>query len=323
MMLGGAACSGLRLPAVRAQTAQRPRRVGILEAGADEELTRMRLTAFRQALEGMGWSEDRNIQFELRWGYADASRIDHHAAELVGLQPDVIVGQTAPVVAALLRRTRAVPIVFVSASDPVGAGFVESLARPGGNLTGFTNFEYAMGGKWLEILKEMAPGMARVAVVLNPDNPSAPGQLQAFAAPAAALGLTVVPAGVRHETDIRRVLDDLAQQPNGGLVVMPVVVNTVHRRSIIALAAERRLPAIYPWGYFARGGGLVSYGIELTDLYRRAASYVDRILRGEKPADLPIQAPTRFELIINLKTAKALGLTVPPMLLARADEVIE
>jgi putative ABC transport system substrate-binding protein len=320
-LLGGAAAAWPM--AARAQHPERMRRIGILEAGIEDEQTRARLAAFRAGLEALGWREGRNLEIQLRWGGADAALIRRRAADLVGLSPDLILVQTAPAIRALLQETRTIPMVLVHASDPVGAGFVSSLSRPSGNLTGFVNFEYSMVGKWLEILKEIAPHISRVAVILNPDNPSTPRQLDAVAAAGATLRLRMVTAAARDDKDITRAITAFASEPNGGLLAMPIVLNTVHRKLIITLAAEHRLPAIYPLDYYAREGGLVAYGVEVRDLYRRAASYVDRILKGEKPGDLPIQLPSRFELVINTRTARQLGLTVPPMLLARADEVIE
>jgi putative ABC transport system substrate-binding protein len=284
----------------------------VLAASSDSE-GRSYVEAFLRALEGWGWTVGRNLRIDLRWGAGQPTdRIRAYAAELVSLKPDVILVEAAPAIAALLEETRSIPVVFANSSDPIGAGFVASLARPGGNLTGFMNFEYTMGGKWLESLKENAPGVARVAVMFNPDNPAATGELRAIEAAASSIGVKMAPAGVRNVSEIVREIAGLARETNGGLIVMPTVFNLAHRAIIVAAAAEHRVPAIAGFRSFAEAGGLMAYGVDVVDLYRRSASYVDRILRGERPGDLPIQAPTKFELIVNLKTAKALGLDIPP-----------
>jgi putative tryptophan/tyrosine transport system substrate-binding protein len=271
---------------------------------------------------GNGWSDGRNLRIDIRW--ATANDIGRHAAELVALAPDVLVAATGTAtVASLLQATRTMPIVFVVAVDPVGAGFVASLARPGGNVTGFTVYEYGMSGKWLELLKEIAPGVTRAAVLRDPAIASGIGQFGAVQAVAPSLGVELSPVDVRDAGEIERAVTAFARGSNGGLIVTGSAAAVVHRELIATLAARYRLPAVYPGRYSVTAGGLISYGPDLVDQYRRAAVYVDRILNGEKPADLPVQAPTKYELVINLKTAKALGLTVPPSLLARADEVIQ
>ena len=270
----------------------------------------------------MGWSDGRNLRIDTRWATADDIR--RHAAELAALAPDVLVAATGTAtVAPLLQATRTVPIVFVIVIDPVGAGFVASLARPGGNATGFTIFEYSMSGKWLELLKEIAPRVTRAAVLRDPAVASGIGQFGAVQIVAPSLGVELSPVDVRDAGEIERAVTAFARGSNGGLIVTASALATVHRDLIITLAARHKLPAVYSDRYFVTAGGLISYGPDLIDQYRRAAGYVDRILKGEKPADLPVQAPTKYELVINLKTAKALGLTFPPAVLARADEVIE
>ena len=280
-------------------------------------------TAFRQALEKLGWTDGRNVRIDYRWGDADPGRIRAHAKELVGLKPDVILVSTALALQPLLQETRSIPIVFTQIADPVGAGLVASLARPGGNITGFTVAEFSMYGKLLEVLKEVAPNVTRVAIISNPDQIPQAGMLRAIEAAAPAFRVQVTVAGARNVAEIERAIDQFAREPNGGLIVLPNPVTIGNRKLVIAMAARHRLPAAYAFRYFVADGGLISYGIDLADQYRQAASYVDRILRGEKPADLPVQQPTKFELVVNLKTAKALGLEIPPTLLARADEVIE
>jgi putative ABC transport system substrate-binding protein len=308
--------------AARAQQGDRVRRIAIL-GGVDDTEGRARIAAFRTALDQLGWRDGINIRFDYRWTAGDAERIKTYATEFVNLRPDVIVVAGIPTVAALLQQTRSIPIVMSDGSDPIAAGFASSLARPGGNFTGFINFEYAMAGKWLQTLKEIAPDLVRVAIVHNPENPTWPGQLAALETAAHSVGVQLTLAGVHNAAEIESAIADFAREPNGGLMVLPVVLNSVHRDLIISLAAKYRLPATYPGRSFTAAGGLLSYGIDLSDLYRRAASYADRILRGEKAGDLPIQTPTKFELVINLGTAKRLGLTVPPTLFALATEVIE
>ena len=300
------------------------RRIGVLMGlSADDPEGQARLAAFLQGLQQLGWTDGRNVRIDFRWGAGDADRFRRYAAELVALAPDVILASGSPAVGPLLQATRTVPIVFAPVADPVGAGFVDSLARPGGNATGFMLFEYGIGAKWLELLKEIAPGVTRVAVLRDPAIASGIGQFGAIQAVAPSLGVEVSPVNVRDAGEIERAVAAFARGPNSGLIVTGSALAVVHRDLIITLAARHKLPAVYFERYFVAGGGLLSYGPDFVDQYRRAAGYVDRILKGEKPADLPVQAPTKYELVINLKTAKALGLDVPPTLLARADEVIE
>jgi putative tryptophan/tyrosine transport system substrate-binding protein len=319
MLLGGVAASPL---AARAQQ-ERMRRVGVLTYWtADDAEGQARLAAFAQALKQLGWSEGRNLGIDTRW--ATANDIHRHAAELVALAPDVLVAATGTAtVAALRQATRTVPIVFVTVIDPVGAGFVVTLARPGGNATGFTNYEYGMSGKWLELLKEIAPRVTRAAVLRDPAVASGIGQFGAVQAVAPSLGVELSPVDVRDADEIERAVTQFARGSNGGLIVTGSAAAIVHRELIAMLAARHRLPAVYPARFSVTAGGLISYGPDLLDQFRRAAGYVDRILKGEKPADLPVQAPTKYELVVNLKTAKALGLDIPTSVLARADEVIE
>ena len=300
------------------------RRVGVLQATAENDPeTQARTKAFRQGLAALGWTEGRDILIDYRYAAGDAARIKAYAAEMVSAGPDLILANSTPVVAAL-RQGNPLPIVFVQVTDPIGQGFVASLARPGGNITGFTAFEPAMGSKWLAMLKEIAPGVARVALMFNPDTaPFARMFWQPVEDAAPSFDVKPIQAPVRDVGEIEHAIEALARDGNGGLMVLPDISTTNHRDLIIALAARHRLPAVYPFRYFAANGGLMSYGIDVADVYRRAASYVDRILKGEKPSDLPVQAPTKFELVINLKTAKALGLTVPISMQQRADEVIE
>jgi putative ABC transport system substrate-binding protein len=299
------------------------RRVGVLmNLAADDPGSPVRIAAFAQALQQLGWTLGRNVQTDYRWGAGDADRIRRYAAELVALTPDVILASGTPSVASLQQTTRTVPVVFVSVVDPVGAGFVASLARPGGNATGFLMFEYGISGKWLELLKQIAPGVTRAAVLRDAAT-TGMGQLGALQAVAPSFGVELSPIGVRDAGEIERAVAAFALGSNGGLIVTGSTLAVVHRHLIVTLAARHKLPAVYPFRFFVTGGGLISYGPDTIDPFRRAAGYVDRILKGEKPADLPVQAPTKYELVINLKTAKALGLAVPPTLLARADEVIE
>jgi putative ABC transport system substrate-binding protein len=302
------------------------KRVGILMGYAEAEPdTQARMAAFREAFEQLGWKDGRNVAITYRFGVGELDRVRIYAKELVGLNPDLIVCETTPTLKALADQTSTIPIVFVSVSDPVSNGFVTDLARPGGNITGFTNFEATMGGKWVELLKTIAPGSARVGVIFNPD--TAPGGgtyfLRSVAASAPALQAEVFPFPVRSDDEIAQAVTGLGREPGGGLIVMLDVSMAVHRPAIIAQAAANRVPTIYPWRFGAADGGLVSYGVDVPDLHRRAAAYADRILKGAKPADLPVQQPTKFELVVNLKTAKALGIEVSPMLLATADEIIE
>ncbi len=310
--------------AALAQQPERMRRIGVLmPLAADDPESRARIAAFQQALGEFGWTEGHNVRFDYRWGAGDADRIRNFAMELVALAPDAILVQGSAPMTALLQATRTVPIVFATIADPVGAGYVESLARPGGNVTGFLLFEYGIAGKWLELLKQMAPAMTRAAVVRDPTIPGGIGQWAVIQAMAPSLGIDLSLINIRDADEIARDLKGLARSSNAGLIVTATPLATLHRELIIKLAADHKLPAIYYERYFTTGGGLISYGPHVADQYQRAAGYVDRILKGEKPADLPVQAPTKYELVINLKTAKALGLAVPTTLLASADEVIE
>jgi putative ABC transport system substrate-binding protein len=319
-LLGTAAAWPL---AARAQRSDRMRRIGVLAQGAANDAeTAARLTAFVQGLQELGWSVGRNARIEYRWADGDATLARKYAAELVALGPDVILAAGGNGIRPLLDLTSTIPIVF-DALDPVAGGFVDSLARPGGNATGFTQFELAMSGKWLELLKQIAPGVKRVAVVRDPTNTASTGQFSAIQAVAPPLGVEINPIDVRNAGAIERGVSTFVRAPNGGLIVAASPPSDVHRNLIITLAARHRLPAGYPFRYYVADGGLISYGPDRLDSYHRAAGYVDRILKGERPADLPVQAPTKYELVINLKTAKALGLDVPPTLLARTDEVIE
>jgi putative ABC transport system substrate-binding protein len=289
---------------------------------ADPE-AQVRFGIFRQTLQQLGWSEGRNVRIDYRPGADNSDRIRQSAAELVGLAPDVIVAASGAVVAALQQVSRTVPIVFVTTIDPVGSGFVDSLAHPGGNTTGFLLFEYGLSGKWLELLKQIAPNMTRAAVLRDTANPAGNAQFGAIQAVAPSLGVEVSPVSMRDAVELERAIAAFARSANDGLIVTGSPWATTHRNLIITLAAQHKLPAVYYQRSFPATGGLMSYGPDFTDQYRQAAGYVDRILKGEKPADLPVQAPTKYELVINLKTAKALGLTVPDTVLARADEVIE
>jgi putative ABC transport system substrate-binding protein len=308
-----------------AARAQQMRRIGVLLAFPESDLEgQSRVAAFQKSLQELGWIVDRNIQIDYRWS-AGAAADDNrrYAAELVALAPDVILAVGGQVVAPLLEATRSIPIVFTQTVDPVGAGFVESLARPGGNITGFTNFEFGMSGKWLELLKQVAPGVRRVGVIRDPAQASGTGQFGAIQSVAPSFGVELSPIGLRDAGEIERAITAIAQGSNVGLIVTSGALVLVHRDLLVRLAERQRLPAVYPFRVFATGGGLISYGPDTIDPHRRAAAYVDRILKGEKPADLPVQGPTKYELVINLKTAKALHLDIPPTLLARADEVIE
>jgi putative ABC transport system substrate-binding protein len=310
--------------ATQAQQPDRMRRVGVLmNLTKEDPQGQARLAAFVQRLQELGWTDGRNVRIVYRWAGREADHIRASAVDLVGLAPDVILAHTTAVVGPLQQVTRSVPIVFVSAVDPVGAGTVDSLARPGGNATGFILFEYGLSAKWLELLKQIAPGLTRAAVIRDPINPAGLGQFGAIQSVAPSFGVELSSVGLRDPGEIERGITAFAHSPNGGLIVMASTLATIHRQVIIALAARHRLPAVYPFRFFVTGGGLISYGPDLVDPNRRAAAYVDRILRGEKPADLPVQPPTKYELAINLKTAKALGLEIPPTLLARANEVIE
>jgi len=321
MLLGGAAAAWPL--AARAQHG-RMRRVGVLQnLASDDPAEQARLMAFGQGLQELGWTIGQNVRIENRWSAGDPDRIRRNTEEMVALAPDVILASGNAGVAPLLQATRTVPVVFVIVPDPVGAGFVDSLARPGGNATGFIAYEYGLSGKWLEVLKEIAPGVTRAAVIRDPALASGPGQFAAIQSIAPSLGVEVSPVNVRDAGEIERAITAFAHSPNGGLIVTGSALVGIHRHLIIALAARHKLPAVYVERTYVAAGGLISYGSDFLDQYRRAASYVDRILKGEKPADLPVQQPTKYELVINLKTAKALGLDIPPTLLARADEVIE
>jgi ABC-type uncharacterized transport system substrate-binding protein len=322
-LLGGAAVAWPL--AVRAQQPERMRRIGVLMsgAGADDPDGQARSAAFLQGLQQLGWTDGRNIRVDYRWGMGDADLFRRYAAELVALAPDVILASGTATMAPLLQATRTVPIVFVQVTDPVGAGFVDSLARPGGNATGFILFEYGISGKWLELLKQIAPGVTRVAVIRDPVLSAGTGQFGALQSVAPSVGVEVSPVNVRDAGEIERAVAAFARSSNGGLIVTASALSVVHGELIVTLAARHKLPAVFYRRYFVTSGGLISYGPDIVDQQRRAAGYVDRILKGEKPADLPVQLPTKYELVINLKTAKTLGLEIPPMLLARADEVIE
>ena len=310
--------------AARAQPRERPRRIGLLlPAHPTDPEFQAYVGAFLQGLQQAGWVIGRNAQLEYRWTEGNPDNTRKYIAELVALAPDVIVAQGASAVRAISQATRTVPIVFPVAGDPVGAGLVETLARPGGNVTGFMNFEYSISAKWLELLKQIAPSVAHVAVLRDPATPTGTAQFGVIEAAASAFRVDVVPVNVGAVDDIERGVTNFAERPNGGLIATTNLSVFEHRKRIIELADRHRLPAVYPGPLFARGGGLVSYGPDVLDQYRHAADYVDRILNGEKPADLPVQAPTKYNLVINLKTAKALGLEVPASLLARANEVIE
>jgi putative ABC transport system substrate-binding protein len=321
-LLGGAAAA---LPlAARAQQPEQMRRIGILmNRAADDPEGQARVGTFRQALEQLGWSEGRNVRIDIRWGEDIVERERKYAAELVTLAPDVILAGGTLSVAALQHVTRTVPIVFAGVGDPVGAGFVESLARPGGNTTGFMVYEYGLGAKWLELLKQLAPNVTRVAVLRDPDNSASVGTFGAVQAAAQSLRVEVNPVNVRDADEIKRGVAAFARAPNGGLVVIPSASVSRHRNLIITLAVQHKLPAVYPFRYMATGGGLMSYAPDWVAQYRPAADYVDRILKGENPSNLPVQVPTKYQMVINLKAAKTLGFTVPQSLLASADEVIE
>jgi putative ABC transport system substrate-binding protein len=325
-LLGGAAAAPSMLwpLAARAQQPERMRRIGVLlNAASDDAEFQAWVGAFLQGLALLGWTIGRNVRIDTRWAGANAADIRRHAAELAALAPDVILAHGAQTVGPLLQATRTVPIVFPVASDPVAAGLVDSLAAPGGNATGFMTFEYSMGGKWLELLKQIAPGVTRVAVLRDSFTPTGPAQFGVIQAVAPSLRMEVSPFNMRDATEIKRTVAAFAHSSNGGLIVTASGLATLHRDLIITLAARHKLPAVYFERFFVAAGGLVSYGADNIDQYRRAAGYVDRILRGEKPADLPVQAPTKYETVLNMKTAKALGIQVPDIVLLRADEVIE
>ena len=317
-LLGGAAAWP---PPARAQQPERMRRIGaLMNRAADDPDGQARLAAFQHGLQQLGWTDGSNVRIDTRWGEDEVDRQRRDAAELVALAPDILLASGTLSVAALQNVSRALPIVFAAVTDPVGAGFVDSLSRPGGNATGFMIYEYSLSAKWLELLKQIAPSVMRVAVLRNPVNPAGIAVFGAIQNAAQSLGVEVIPVSIR-DGETERTLAAFARSPNGGLIVTPTVA--VHRDLIITLAARYKLPAVYTLRYMVTGGGLISYGPALVEQFRQAAEYVDRILNREKPANLPVQAPTKYELVINLKTAKALGLDVPPTLLARADEVIE
>jgi putative tryptophan/tyrosine transport system substrate-binding protein len=319
-LLGGAAAAW----PLAAQAQQTIRRIGmLLPAAADDAEFQTRVGAFLEGLQQSGWTIGQNLQIDGRWATTNAVEIRRHAAELAALAPDAILTASSPALAALQQATRTVPIVFVNVIDPVGSGFVDSLARPSGNTTGFLLFEYSLSGKWLELLKQIAPNVTRAAVFRDTGNPSGNAQFGAIQAMAPSLGIEVSPINMRDASEIERAAAAFARSANGGLIVTGSASATLHRNLIIELAARAKLPAVYYARYFVVAGGLISYGPDFADQFRRAASYVDRILKGEKPAILPVQAPTKYELVINLKTARALGLDVPAPVLARADEVIE
>jgi putative tryptophan/tyrosine transport system substrate-binding protein len=321
-LIGGAAAAWPL--AARAQQGERMRRIGVLMTlAADDPEGQARLTAFVQGLQELGWTDGRNVRIDYRWAAGDAERARRYAAELVALAPDVILAHGGSIVPSLLQATRTVPIVFTQTPDPVGAGFVNSLARPGGNATGFITFEYGISAKWLELLKEIAPRVTRAAVIRDAAIASGTGQWGALQSVAPSFGVELSPVNMSDAGEIERAVAAFARSPNGGMILTASTLAVIHRELIITLAARYRLPAVYSFRYFVTGGGLISYGPDSIDPHRRAAGYVDRILKGEKPADLPVQAPTKYELAINLKTAKTLGLDVPTSLIARANEVIE
>jgi putative ABC transport system substrate-binding protein len=321
-LIGGMAAAWPSM--ARAQPGERVRRIGIMPPGAENDAeTEARLAAFRQGLEQLGWSESRNIRFENRWPQGKPELVERYAAELVAAKPDLILTGLTPGVQALKRMTSTIPILFANVADPVASGLVPSLAKPGGNVTGFTAVEYAIVGKWLELLKELAPSTARVALIGNPDIVFTRSFFRQLESVAPSFSVTPIAAEVRNAEEIERAIASLAREPNGGILAVPELIATIHRALIFRLAVSNRLPTVFPFRFQAVDGALASYGPDQVDQYRGAARYADRILRGAKPSDLPVQAPTKFDLIINLRTAKALGLTVPPTLLARADEVIE
>jgi putative ABC transport system substrate-binding protein len=320
-LVGGAAAAWP--VAVRAQQGERVRRIGVLmHLAADDPEGQARFAAFLQGLQQLGWTDGRNVRIETRWGANNADR-GRYAAELVALAPDIILASTTPAMMALQQSSRTVSVVFANVADPVGAGFVESLVRPGGNATGFTPYEYSISGKWLELLKEIAPSVTRAAIIRDAANPAGIGMFAVIQSAASSFGVELSPIVARDGGEIERAVTAFARSPNGGLVVLGTSFGALHSDLMVMLAARHRLPAVYPFRYFVTGGGLISYGPDSHDQYRRAAAYVDRILKGEKPADLPVQHPTKYELVINLKTAKALGFDLPASVLSRADDVIE
>ena len=308
---------------VGAQQSERARRIAVLIGVEDDAEGQARLAAFRNGMHDLGWNEGRDMQMDVRFTSGDADQARAYVAELIRWAPDVILANSSPVVAALKRQTKTIPIVFAQVVDPVSSGFVDSLARPGGNITGFVSSDFGIGAKWLEILKQIAPGVVRVGVLRDPETPAGSGQLGAIQAATSSFKVELKALDVRDTATIERGLSGFAREPNGGLIVLNSVTASIHHKLITDLAARLRLPAIYPYRFFVADGGLVSYGIDNHALWQKAAGYVDRILKGAKPAELPVQEPTKFELVINLKAANELGFTVPPALVARADEVIE
>jgi putative ABC transport system substrate-binding protein len=320
-LLGGAAAWPL---AARAQQSDRIRRIGVLTAGDENDPVRKTfVSSFTQALADLGWTDGRNVRMDLRWGRDDINRMRALAQELVGLQPDIIFTGGTPATAAVQRETRTIPIVFASVSEPVASGIVPGLKQPGGNVTGFAILEASLAGKWLELLSEIAPGLKRAAIMFNPDTAPVSTYMPSFETAARSLKAVPIMAPVHSDVEIETAMVALGREPGGGLVVMTDGFMLAHRAPVISAAARNNVPAVYPSSFFAREGGLLSYGVDLVDPWRRAASYVDRILRGAKPGDLPVQFPTKFEMVLNLKTATALGLAVPPSIMLRADEVIE
>jgi len=309
--------------AARAQQPERLRRIGALMPPADDSEMRLRLTTFQQVLQGLGWADGRNVHIETRFAAGNAADLRKYAAELAALAPDVILATGSAGLPAVLQATQTVPIVFVLVPDPVGSGFVHSLSQPGGNATGFMMYEYNLCGKWPELLKEIAPGVTRAAVLRDPALVAGIGQFAVIQSVAPSVGVEVIPINLGDVAEIKREVAAFAQSANGGLISTASALSAVHRDLIIALAAQHKLPAVYQERNYVTAGGLISYGPNFVDQFRLAASYVDRILKGEKPAEMPVQAPTKYEIVINLKTAKSLGLTLPPAVLARADEVLE
>ena len=321
-LVGGAVAWSL---AAIAQQGGTTLKVGILIGGLNDAEHQKWITAFRQGLEALGWIDERNSQVQILWAAGDVELMRTYAAKLIAMGPDVLLGTSTPAVAALRKQTNTIPIIFLAVSDPVGSGFVESYGHPGGNVTGFASFEYSMAGKWLELLREIAPSLQHVGILFNPKSTPGGGPFYTRPVHAAgqALGVRTVDSSLQTPAEIDAIIDNLGRQRGGGLIVIPEAFTSSHSAAIVAAANRSRLPAIYPWRVFASQGGLVSYGIDIVEDFRAAANYVDRIRKGVKPGDLPVQAPTKFELVINLKTAKALSITIPPTLLARADEVIE
>jgi putative tryptophan/tyrosine transport system substrate-binding protein len=321
-LLGGAAVAWPL--AARGQPHDHPRRIGVLDAlAADDRQAQARNAAFLQGLGELGWNVGRNLEIEYRYGGGDFRRFPSYAAELLALTPEVILAVGGSIVGPLLQATRSVPVVFIQVADPVGSGFVSSLARPRGNATGFALFEFGISAKWIELLKEIAPRVTRVAVLLDTTNPTGFGQLGAIQSIAPSLGVEISPISIPDATELERAVMAFARGPSDGMIVLPGAQTVMHRELIVTLAARQKQPAIYPYRYYVTGGGLVCYGPDELEQYRQAAGYIDRILKGEKPANLPVQAPTKYRLVINLKTAKTLDLEIPPTVLARADEVIE